>query len=68
MKGPDHASSINYKELNLSNSLKKTSLAFGSFKKKLTVSEKKNKKAVRKSYYFKNDVKKYFYYRKRFRL
>lgn len=59
MMGPDHASSINYKELKyLSNSLKKTSLAFGSFKKKLTVSEKKNKKAVRKSYYFKKDVKK----------
>ena len=40
----------------LSNALKKTSKALGSFKKKITYSEKKNKKAVRKTYYIKNRI------------
>ena len=43
---------------NLSDALKKTSRALGSFKKRLTPSEVRNKKAVRKSYYLKNQVKK----------
>ena len=56
-KGPDHSTSINYEELKyLSYALKKTSKALGSFKKKVTYSEKKNKKAVRKTYYFKNRI------------
>ncbi len=59
MKGPDHATSLNYYELkNLSDALNKTSKALGSFNKSLTVSEIRNKKAVRKSYYLKNQVKK----------
>ena len=59
MKGPDHATSLNYQELKyLSTTLKKTSRALGSFKKRLTLSEIRNKRAVRKSYYFKNEVKK----------
>lgn len=57
LKGPDHSSSINYKELEyLSSTLKKTSLALGSHKKKITYCEKKNHKAVRKSYYIKNKI------------
>lgn len=58
-KGPDHATSLDYVELKyLSDSLKKTSRALGSFKKKLTESEIKNKKAVRKSYYIKKEISK----------
>ena len=56
-KGPDHATSLNYKELKyLNNSLKKTSKALGTYNKKLTASEIKNKKAVRKSYYVKKKI------------
>ena len=56
-KGPDHSASLNYDELKyLSLALKKASVALGDYKKKITVSEKKNKKAVRKSYYFKKKV------------
>ena len=59
LKGPDHSTSLNYKELKyLSYSLKKTSEALGSFKKKITNSEAKNKKAVRKTYYFQKEIEK----------
>ena len=48
-KGPDHLTSLNFKELNyLSQALKKTSKALGSFSKKLTQEEKKNKKEFTK--------------------
>ena len=58
-RGPDHSTSLDYNELNyLSYALKKTNKALGSFHKKLTKSEKINKKAVRKSYYIKNEIKK----------
>ncbi len=61
-KGPDHATSINYDELEyLSTALKKAGKALGNFKKKLTPSEIKNKKAVKKTYYFKNEVLKKSY-------
>ena len=56
-KGPDHLTSLNFKELNyLSQALKKTSKALGSFSKKLTQEEKKNKKAVRKTYYLRKNI------------
>lgn len=58
-KGPDHLTSLNFKELNyLSHALKKTSKALGSFNKKLTQQEKKNKKAVRKTYYLTKNISK----------
>ena len=57
LRGPDHSTSLDYKELKyLSNSLKRTSMALGSYKKMVTLSEEKNKKAVRKSYYFKKVI------------
>lgn len=56
-KGPDHLTSLNFKELDyLSHALKKTSTALGSFNKKLTHEEKKNKKAVRKTYYLRKNI------------
>ncbi len=56
-KGPDHATSLDYNELKyLSDALKKATKALGSFKKELTRSEIKNKKAVRKSYFIKNEI------------
>ena len=59
LKGPDHSTSLDYQELKYLNySLKKTSSALGSFKKNLTIGEKKNKKAVRKTYYIKNKITK----------
>ena len=55
--GPDHSSSLDYKELkNLSFALKKISKSLGSFRKKPTISETKNKKAVKKTYYIKNKI------------
>ena len=57
LKGPDHSTSLDYKELKyLSDSLKRASMALGSYKKMITLSEEKNKKAVRKSYYFKKEI------------
>lgn len=59
MMGPDHSSSLDYSELKyLSRALIKSSKGFGSNKKKLTHSEIKNKKAVRKSYYLINEIDK----------
>ncbi len=59
MKGPDHATSLDLKELKyLSNAVEKTSKALGSSKKKITPSEIINKKAVRKTYYFRKEIKK----------
>ena len=57
LKGPDQATSLNFKELvYLKQSLDKTSNALGSHEKKLTKSELKNKKAVRKTYYVKKKI------------
>ncbi len=58
-KGPDHDTSLNFKEFsNMVEKIRNVEISFGSKIKKLTKSEKKNLKFVRKSIYAKNNIKK----------
>lgn len=59
LSGPDHKASSNPREfLNYCNSIRKANIALGSHIKKITNSEKKNIKYIRKSIYAKNVIKK----------
>ena len=59
MNGPDHRSSLEPKELNLMiKEIRNTEKMLGSYEKKITQSERKNLKTVRKSVIAKIDIKK----------
>ena len=57
LKGPDHKSSLNFKEFSqYIDNIRKTELIIGSFNKKITISEKNNLPSIRKNLVYQNDM------------